>query len=87
VLNNPELKTMDFIIGPAYTNQIPFVSDFAKENKINTLIPFSSKVYDVTLNPYLFQFNPGIDVEVKFVGELLRNEFKNDNIVFVIFSL
>lgn len=82
VLNNPELKTMDFIIGPAYTNQIPFVSDFAKENKINTLIPFSSKVYDVTLNPYLFQFNPGIDVEVKFVGELLRNEFKNDNIVF-----
>jgi len=82
VLNNPELKNVDFIIGPAYTNQISFVSDFAKENRINTLIPFSSKVFDVSSNPYLFQFNPGADVEVKFVAELIANEFKNDNIVF-----
>lgn len=82
VLSNPELKNVDFIIGPAYTNQISFVSDFAKENRINTLIPFSSKVFDVSSNPYLFQFNPGADVEVKFVTELIANEFKNDNIVF-----
>jgi len=82
VLQNPELKNMDLIIGPAYTNQIPFVSDFSKENKINTLIPFSSKVYDVNVNPYLLQFNPGIAVEVKFIAEMLNNEYRNDNIVF-----
>jgi len=82
VLQNPELKNMDLIIGPAYTNQIPFVSDFSKENKINTLIPFSSKVYDVNVNPYLLQFNPGIAVEVKFIAEMLNNEYRNENIVF-----
>ncbi len=82
VLQNPELKNMDLIIGPAYTNQIPFVSDFSKENKINTLIPFSSKVYDVNVNPYLLQFNPGIAVEVKFIAEILNNEYRNDNIIF-----
>ena len=82
VLQNPELKNMDLIIGPAYTNQISFVSDFSKENKINTLIPFSSKVYDVNVNPYLLQFNPGIAVEVKFIAEMLNNEYRNDNIVF-----
>jgi len=82
VLQNPELINMDLIIGPAYTNQIPYVSDFSKENKINTLIPFSSKVYDVNVNPYLLQFNPGIAVEVKFIAEMLNNEYRNDNIIF-----
>ena len=82
VLQNPELKNMDLIIGPAYTNQISYVSDFSKSNKINTLIPFSSKVYDVNVNPYLFQFNPGIDVEVKFASDLMNNEYKTDNIIF-----
>ena len=82
VLNKPELKNVDFIIGPAYTNQISYVSDFAKENRINTLIPFSSKVFDVNTNPYLLQFNPGVDVEAKFVAELMNNEFKTEEIVF-----
>lgn len=82
VLKNSELINMDFIIGPAYTNQISYVSNFVNENKINTLIPFSSKVYDVNTNPYLFQFNPGNDEEVKFVTELLNTEFKNENIIF-----
>jgi len=82
VLTNPELKTMDFIVGPAYSNQVSFVCDFAKENKINTLIPFTSKVPDVDFNPYLFQFNPGADAELKFATELFTGKFKNTHIIF-----
>ncbi len=82
VLANPELKDMDLIIGPAFSNQISLVADFAKENKVNTLIPFSSKVYDIENNPYLFQFNPGVEAEFNFSANLLTSKYLNYNIVF-----
>jgi len=82
VLANPELKDMDLIIGPAFSNQISLVADFAKENKVNTLIPFSSKVYDIENNPYLFQFNPGVEAEFNFSANLLTNKYLKNNIVF-----
>lgn len=82
VLNNQELKKMDLIVGPALSNQISIISDFAKENKINTLIPFSSKVSEIDSNPYLFQFNPGPTSEINFTLEILSSKFKNSNIIF-----
>ena len=82
VLNNSELKTMDLIIGPAYSNQVSFVGNFAKAHRINTLIPFTSKVPDIDNNPYLFQFNPGSDTEIKFSADLLTSKYKNSHIVF-----
>ncbi len=83
VLANPSLKKMDFIIGPAYTNQVQAVAEYAKTNKIPTLIPFTAHVPDVETNPYLFQFNPGDKVEISFMTNLLLNQYKNSNIVFV----
>lgn len=80
--NNDQLKKMDLIIGPAYTNQIPYVTEYALKNRIHTLIPFSSKVSDVNENPYVLQFNPGVDVEVKFVAEYLGTKHNNANIIF-----
>jgi LysM repeat protein len=54
VLTNDELKTVDFIIGPAFSNQVQFVTDFAKTYKIKTLIPFTSKVPDMDTNHTCF---------------------------------
>jgi LysM repeat protein len=82
VLSNPELKTMDLIIGPAFSNQISLVEKFAKENQINTLIPFTSKVSDIDSNPYLFQFNPGVDTEIEFITDFLTRKQKKINVIF-----
>ncbi len=82
-LLNPDLKQVDLLIGPAYTNQISLVSDFARANKINTIIPFSSKVPDLDLNPYLFQFNPSLNIEIEYLTNLLNNKYAADNIVLV----
>ncbi|MDR3653265.1 MAG: LysM peptidoglycan-binding domain-containing protein [Paludibacter sp.] len=82
ILNNPDLKTMDLIIGPAFSNQVPLVSSFSKEFKINTLIPFTAKVNDLDSSPYLFQFNPGADTELAYLSELISGKFKNMHIVF-----
>lgn len=82
VLQNDELKKVDLIIGPAYTQQIQLVSNFALKYKINTLVPFSSKVYDVNINPYLLQFNPGLDIQVQFMAQILNKEYKDKDIIF-----
>ncbi len=83
ILNTPDLKSMDLIIGPAYSNQVPFVGNFAKEFKVNTLIPFTSKVPELETNPYLFQFNPGQDSELILISDLIVGKFKNSHVVFV----
>ncbi|MBV5342526.1 ABC transporter substrate-binding protein, partial [bacterium] len=83
VLQNRELKSVDLIIGPAYSNQVSYLSDFAKANKINAIIPFSSKVSDLSDNPYLLQFNPSRNIETDYLTNLLTQQYKNDNIVFI----
>ena len=55
VLNNPSLKQMDLIIGPAYQSQVSYISKFANENNIRTVIPFSSNVPEISTNKYLYQ--------------------------------
>ena len=82
LLEKDDLKTMDLIIGPAFSNQVPLIGHFARENKVNTLIPFSSKVPDIENNPYLFQFNPGFDTEIKYLFEQLNGNLKNVHVVF-----
>ncbi len=58
ILQQDTLKMLDAIVGPAYPSQVGYVSKFAAENQIPTLIPFTSKVEEITTNPYLLQFNP-----------------------------
>ena len=82
ILNNPDLKKADLIIGPAYSNQVAMIGDFARTNKINTLIPFTSKIYDIDMNPYLLQFNPGMTYELKYMIDLLKSKFKKSKIIF-----
>jgi len=73
---------VDLIVGPAYSNQISIVSDYARNNKIKTLIPFSSKIYDIESNPYIYQFNPGQEIELQKILEILRTEGALNHIVF-----
>ncbi len=83
VINKPEMQKMDLIIGPAYTGQIAIISDFAKRHRINTVIPFSSKVSQIENNPYLFQFNPDQDVQLDFLVNTIKNRFRFYNIIMV----
>lgn len=83
IINKPELQKMDLIFGPAYSAQIPILADFCKRRQINMVIPFSSNVENIETNPYLFQFNPDKEIQFRNVVDLLKNRFKNTNIIFV----
>ncbi len=82
LIENGELNDMDLIIGPAYSSQIPLICDFARTQKIKTLIPFSSKVYNLDSNEYIYQFNPGQDLETQKIKNILNSEEIDSNIIF-----
>ncbi len=83
ILNLPELKTVDLIIGPAAKDQINPVAQFAKINKINMVNPFSFDSQATESNPYLFQLNtPTSFLNAESTDEFIRL-FKNHRIVFL----
>lgn len=82
ILEDSTLLQMDLIIGPAYSSQVSMMGDFARTNKLKTIIPFTSKIIDLTSNPWLFQFNPGQDIELKNIVDYLSSIPKEKNIVF-----
>ncbi len=79
VLHRPELAKMDLLVGPAYANQVALVVDFAKQNQLFTLIPFTSKVENA--NEYILQFNPSQEKILPFVAQTIAKRFSSQNIV------
>ena len=69
ILSLPELKNMDVIIGPAYTEELTSLLTFTKANNISTLVPFSSKIDENLHFPRLLQFNPSDN----FIVEKITN--------------
>ncbi|MCW3785447.1 LysM peptidoglycan-binding domain-containing protein [Plebeiibacterium sediminum] len=57
ILAQPELKSVDFIIGPAFTSNLKLVSDFSYEHGIKLIYPLSNKNPEIKRNPYLIQVN------------------------------
>lgn len=82
VLRDSLPANVDFIVGPAYANQIPIVGDYARNNKVKALIPFASKILDIASNPYIYQFNPGQELEIAAITEIVDNKESTTNIVF-----
>ena len=83
VLKNANLKNMDIIFGPAYNEQVKTVADFAKENKIRLVIPFTSKSDEVFDNPYVFQVNTPQSYLFSEVYEHYIRKFPTANVIFL----
>lgn len=81
-IENGALQNVDVIIGPAYPTQVNIVGMYAKNNRIPVLVPFTSRVSALDVNPYLMQFNPSAEAEAKaLVDELIP---RKDSIQFVL---
>lgn len=57
ILEDPAFGRSNLIIGPKYPIHIKAVAEYARENKIITVLPMTSDVEQVYNNPYLFQLN------------------------------
>ncbi len=83
LLAKPELKQMDVIFGPGHAEHVKPLSDFAKENGIRLVIPFTSKESEVFTNPYIYQINTPQSYLYAQVYKLFADQFAAYNIVFV----
>jgi ABC-type branched-subunit amino acid transport system substrate-binding protein len=84
VLQEPDLKKMDLIIGPFYKSTFTLVAEFALENKIHLINPLSSRPDILQGNPYVFKLLPSVESQPAILAELIRRDFPNHRIIFYI---
>ncbi len=81
ILSQPEIKNVDFIIGPAYTNNLPLVSKFSSENGIKLIYPLSNKNPEINRNPYLIQVNTPDSLMYDKYASYIINKSKGSRIL------
>ena len=82
ILNKPEMKNMDIIFGPAHSEQVKPMADFAQKHHIRLVVPFSQKD-EVFNNPYVFQINTIQSYLYSEVYEHFIRKFPNVHVVFL----
>ncbi len=84
--NYSQLKDVDLIIGPAYSSQVDIVAEFAQENYIPLVVPFSPKIRSLETNPYVFQNNTPHKKQFVEASRLFIEKFSDKNIVILDFN-
>lgn len=82
LLEYPELKQMDLIIGPIFNHEVKLVSEFSRINGIKMVSPLSDNLSLVDLNPYLYQIYPSFNAQIEEFARYVSS-FKDKNIVLV----
>ena len=75
ILNNPEIKNADLIVGPFVTELVEHVANFSRENGIYFVSP--AAVMSVANNPYMIQVNSG---EINTVATMVNHITGRENI-------
>lgn len=83
ILNKPEAKNFDLIIGPVDDALIKIVADFALQNNINMVNVFSLKNEEVTNNAHIFQTNIPHPYLYAETTQEFCNRFKDRKVVFI----
>ena len=83
ILNKSEMKGMDIIFGPAHTDQVKPMADFAKKHNIRLVVPFTSKSDEVFDNPSVYQINTPQSYLYSEVYEHYLRKFENAHVVFL----
>jgi hypothetical protein len=84
ILEYPQLKTVDLIIGPLYRDPIKLVNEFAFKNKINVLSPLSNDSEVIANNPFAFLFNPSYETLAKKAAQFISAQSLRRNACMII---
>ena len=81
LLQKPELKQANLIIGPLYNGEIKPVAAFCKNNKIYELSPNSPSNQITTANPYYVAVNPSIETHCAAIFNYAQKTYSGKRIV------
>jgi hypothetical protein len=79
IVEKPEMKHMDLIIGPLYSEPVEIVSEFAFQQKINMLNPLSNNSKIIGNNPYAFLFRPTYELQAETTAEYVAQNISSKN--------
>lgn len=79
ILEKPELKGVDVIIGPLSRKPTMLVTDFGYQNKINVINPFFASSEIIGNNPFSFLYRPSSEVVGQRAAEYVSKIAKNKN--------
>ena len=82
-LKNNDLSKHDFIIAAANTDQIPYLSEWCKEQKVKLVLPFSSRVVETENNPYIYQVNAPQNMVNEGILKLDTSKYAGKNIILI----
>lgn len=80
---HPEIRQMDAVIGPAYSQQVAIVMDSLCKDSVRMLIPFLSRVEGITTHPNVFKFNPSEQIEADTIARYLAQKGDSVNCVLI----
>lgn len=83
IVDKPEMKEMNLILGPVRPEHIDVVAQFAHTNNIVNVIPTSTKTNAVNSHKTSFQVNSPQSYTYSFVYEKFAELNSNSNVIFV----
>lgn len=83
ILQKPEMKNIQMIVGPVQQQNISSVAKFAHENGVIHVVPLSNELSLVNEHPTMFQVNVAYPLVYSQVYTRFVSMHKNDNIIFV----
>jgi len=82
ILSDNSLENLDLIIGPVYQECFSVMADFAKENQIHIVSPFSRENKILADNPYVIQIRPSREAQLdQFVSYI--SSYSDNNMILV----
>lgn len=76
LLDLPELKQMDLVIGPVYKSSSKITARFATENNVNVVNPLSQDLEVAGDNPNVFLFESSIATQARQAATFAYNTFE-----------
>jgi len=83
VLEKPELKNMDFIIGSFFPGSLKLVAEFAQEHDISLVSPFLQDNKQLSYYSNLFQFTPSLSTQLDELAEYVAYKYPTQNVILV----
>lgn len=81
ILQQPEMRDMNIIIGPVYKKHIEEAANFADTTGIRLVLPFERKVDQVFNNPYIYQINTPQSYFYSEVYDHFFTQFQHPNVI------
>lgn len=82
ILNRPEMREMNLIIGPVHDTHISEAAAFASTTGIRLVVPFARQVDAVFTNPYIYQVNTPQSYFYSEVYDHFFMQFPHPNVIF-----